>query len=134
MPNIIEAMPFKNSDFILIGADPFAVNENGCLIQSIQTFFVGHKAYITVPGTHADQRLTFTDYLNQEREKCGQPKLTHSECDAIYVDAVSIVIQFDDETGKPYIGVRNDGDMNRAVRGRDVLCQIFTEKNQVRIF
>ena len=133
MSEIIEAVELKPG-FILIGADPFAVNENGVLIQRIQTFFIERQAYITVPGTHAEQRLTFVDYLNQERENRGQPKLTRSESDTIFVDAVSIVIQFDDETGKPYIGVRNDGDLSRAVRGRDVLCQLFTEENQVRIF
>ncbi len=133
MPDIINSTPFKKPGFILIGADPFAVNENGDLIQRIQTFFVDRQAYITVPGTHADQRLTFVDFLNQERENSGQPKLTSCECDSIFVDAVSIVIQFDDETGKPYIGVRNDGDLSRAVRGREVLCQIYPE-DLVRIF
>ena len=130
---MINSTPFIKPGFILIGADPFAVKENGDLIQRIQTFFVGRQAYITVPGTHADQRLTFIDYLNQERENNGQPKLTSSECDKVFVDAVSIVIQFDDETGNPYIGVRNDGDLSRAELGRQVLCQIYSE-DEVRIF
>ena len=130
---MITSTPFKKPGFILIGADPFAVNKDGDLIQRIQTFFIGNQAYITVPGTHAEQRLTFIDYLNQERENCGLPKLTPCERDTILPDAVSIVIQFDDETGKPYIGIRNDGDLPRAVRGREILLQIFPE-DQVRIF
>ena len=133
MPDIIKAVELKPG-FILIGEDPFAVNENGVLIQRIQTFFIERQAYITVPGTHAEQRLTYIDYLNQERENSGQSKLTLCEQDSILVDSVSIVIQFDDDTNKPFIGVRNDGDLSRALRGKDVLCKLFTEKNQVQIF
>lgn len=134
MQPIIEAVPFKKSDFILIGKDPFAVDENGVLIQRIQTFITGCHAYITISGTHAEQRESFIDYINQQRESSGQPKLTSCERVKILADSVSIVIQFDDETNKPYIGVRNDGDLSRAVHGRDVLCQIFPENNQVRVF
>lgn len=133
MPPLIEAQKFKHSDILLIGEDPLAVNENGELRQRIHTFFIDPKVYITTPGIHSMQRLVFIDYLNQERERSGQPKLKSCEERVIMDDSVAIVIQFDEETMEPFICVRNDGDEARANRARDVLCQAFPEY-QVRVF
>lgn len=128
----IEARKYKDSDFLLIGEDPFALNEQGKIKFGVHTFVIGYKVYITVPGIHSTQRELFIEYLNQERACKGQPKLTPCEADVIKDDAVAIAVQINKETGKPIIWVRNDCNEARAIRAREVLCQVFPE-DQVKI-
>ena len=103
------------------------------MIQRVQTFFIGQKAYITVPGTHADQRLLFIDYLNQERARNQQPKLTSSECDDIMDDAVSIAVQVAPEAKDSVIAIRIDCNLPRAQRARKVLSAIIPEDQIVLV-
>ena len=116
---------FKSSGFLLMGEEPFAATDDGVLKQRIHTFFIGYRAYITLPGVHATQRLDFIDRLNNERREKGEPKLTSSETDAIMNDSVSIVVPIDPETNEPQIGIRLDGDNERAAKAAEMLSQIF---------
>lgn len=127
MQPFIEAQVFKKTGFLLIGEDPFVLNEQGEIKNKIHTFFIGHQVYVTVPGIHSTQRELFIDYLNQERESSGQPKLT--QCDAVVIkdDSVAIVINNDEKDGKPIILIRNDGNEARAKRAKEVLCEIYPE-------
>lgn len=129
----IQAERYHDSSFILIGSDPLTVAPNGKWLCRIQTLFIERQAIITTPGVHADQRLLFIDYLNQQRELNGQAKLTKREEYNILSDAVAIVAQYDEVTNEPYIGIRTDSDPERAMRGREVLCKVIPPE-KVRIF
>lgn len=132
MQPFIEAQEFKKSGFHLIGEDPFALDDQGKIKNRIQTFFIKHKTYVTVPGIHSTQRELFIDYLNQGREACGLPKLPQRNADFIKDESVAIVIDIDEKDGKPIILIRNDGNEVRAKRAKEVLCEIFPE-DQIRI-
>lgn len=132
MQTSIEARKYKDSDFLLIGEEPFALNEQGKIKFGVHTFFIGYKVYITIPGMHSTQRELFIDYLNQERASNGQPKLTSCEANDIKDDSVAIAVQINKKTGKPIIWVRNDCNEARAIRARKVLSEVFPE-DQIQI-
>lgn len=116
---------FKKNGFRLLGEEPFTVNPNGSM-QRIHTFFADYRVYITLPGTHADQRLSFIDFLNKERESEGKPQLTSSEGDEIMEEAVSIVIPFA-SIDKPIIQIREEGDFQRAMNAKKAISLFFPD-------
>ncbi len=119
---------FKNAGFLLVGENPFAVSDDGDLKQRIQTFFIEHKAYITRPGIHATQRCDYFDILNQQRVQNGEPNLTSHECDDLTDDSVSIIASLDPETDEPFIGIRADGDVPRAIKAKSILSLFFPDE------
>ena len=129
---LIEAQKFKDSDILLIGEDPLTLDEQGKIKNGVHTFIVSYKVYINIPGIHSMQRELFIDYLNQERERIGQPKLKSCEADVIKNDGAAIVIDYDEEDGTPVIWIRNDGNEARAKRAREILCEVYPEE-MVRI-
>jgi hypothetical protein len=62
-----------------IGEDLTARDANGELRSRIATVFPHAKVVVTVPGTHADQRLAFIDWLNAARAEQGKPPLSEAE-------------------------------------------------------
>ena len=119
---------FKNAGFLLVGENPFAVSDDGVLKQRIQTFFIDHKAYITSPGIHATQRCDYFDVLNQQRVQNGEPKLTSLECDELTDNSVSLIVSLDPDTNEPFIGIRADGDVPRAIKAKSILSLFFPDE------
>ncbi len=119
---------FKNAGFFLVGENPFAVSDDGALKQRIQTFFIDHKAYITRPGIHATQRCDYFDILNQQRVQNGEPMLTSVECDELTDDSVSLIVSLDPDANEPFIGIRADGDVPRAIKAKSILSLFFPDE------
>lgn len=116
---------FKAAGFLLFGEDPSATTEDGVLRQRIHTFFLTNRAYVTLPGVHYTQRTAFVNHLNSERLRNGESELTSSECKTIENDAVSIVVPIDSETNEPFIGIRIDGEKERAAKAAEMLTPFF---------
>lgn len=119
---------FKNAGFLLVGENPFAVSDDGALKQQIQTFFLEHKAYITRPGTHMTQRYDYYDILDRQRVQNGEPKLTSHECEELTDDSVSLIVSLQPDTGEPFIGIRADGDVPRAIKAKSILSLFFPDE------
>lgn len=128
MKYIFDSDGFKNAGFLLVGENPFVVSDDGSLKQQIQTFFIEHKAYITRPGIHMTQRYDYFDILNEQRAQNGEPKLTSQECDELIDDSVSLIVSFQPETGEPFIGIRADGDVPRAIKAKSILSLFFPDE------
>lgn len=125
--------PDDSSSFFLIGnARPFELDDNGQLVQRILTFFIRHRVIVSANGIHSTQRLDYIGYLNKRREADHKPKLTRIEENTILGDSVSIVTLYDEEDGEPFLGIRSEGDLDRAERGVKALLEIFPA-NKVRL-
>lgn len=98
----------QSSEFLLIGSEPFLVNDDGFLRQRVQTFFVRDKVLVTIPGFHAMQRDAYIDYLNSQRALNNEAPLSRQQVDELLIDGVALIILIDDD-GSPYFGVRRDG-------------------------
>lgn len=78
----------------LLGEHPLVSDAKGQLISRIGSFFVPDNVLITKPGmTHAMQRLFYRDYLNEQRHKKGQPKLTDDQAYDIWDTAVDLIME-----------------------------------------
>jgi hypothetical protein len=77
----------------IIGAAPFACDAQGRLISRIATIFPRRRTLVTLPGTHAWQRVSFCDYLNQERAQERLGPLTSDDEAAEYAQSVDLIIE-----------------------------------------
>lgn len=76
----------------IIGEDPFARGGPSHLKPRIATLFLSDHTLVTLPGIHATQRLAYVDALNQERLQAGQPPLSELEGEALWRDAVDLIL------------------------------------------
>ena len=110
----------------VLGEELLAHDGNGRPRVRIATVFPRAETIVTLPGTHATQRLAYVDALNQERREKGLPPLTLDEEEQEWLNAVDLVI--DDDT----ILIRPDpADMQLAFAADELLQQI-TSKKRIR--
>ena len=81
-----------NTNLKIIGEHPFATDADGNLKSRIATVFPITGEMVTVPGIHATQHFHYTDILNSRRAEEGRPPLTDEEADAIWTNAVDLII------------------------------------------
>lgn len=108
----------------VIGEDLLARDEQNRPRVRIATVFPKTEVIVTVPGTHATQRLTYVDALNRERAERGLSALTDSQEEQEWFGGVDLVL--DDDA----ILIRPDPrNMNLAFEADELLQQITSKKN-----
>lgn len=79
----------------ILGAPPFEKEANGQLKSRIATIFPKHRVMVTVPGTHASQRVRFLEELNRRRLAAKFPPLSTDEEAAECAASVDLFIEPD---------------------------------------
>jgi hypothetical protein len=77
----------------IIGEQLFACNEEGRLKSRVATVFPRRRVLVTIPGTHAWQRVAFSDYLNAQLEAAGAKPLSADEEVAEYMNSVDLILE-----------------------------------------
>ncbi len=115
------------SSLTVIGAHPFAIDEQGRLKSRIATVFISTATLVTLPGIHATQRMAYTSWLNERRRDRGEPLLTpEEECEA-WQDAVDLIID------GLYIQIRPDPENMAQAFEADRLLQQLPDLSKRRI-
>jgi hypothetical protein len=76
----------------ILGDHPLARTPNGKLKSRIATAFPARETLVTIPGIHVTQRQAFTDHLDADRRRRGEPLLTEAERDREWSQAVDLII------------------------------------------
>jgi hypothetical protein len=110
----------------LIGEDPLARDENGRSRVRIATVFPKTGTIVTVPGTHATQRIAYVDALNRDRIAGGLMPLSDSEEEQEWLKAVDLILEDDAILIRP-----DPANMDVAFEADELLQQI-TSKKRIR--
>ncbi len=109
----------------LFGEPPLATDGGGKLKNRIGTLFVDANVLVTLPRmTHAMQRLFYTTHLDEERASQGLPPLSLDEKDAVWENAVDLIMDGCD------ILIRPDPDrMALAFQGDERLLEVASKRH-----
>lgn len=77
----------------IIGDPLLACNEEGRLISRVATVFPRRRVLVTLPGTHAWQRVAFSDYVNAQLAAAGSKPMTCDEEVAEYMHSVDLILE-----------------------------------------
>jgi hypothetical protein len=110
----------------IIGEPPFATDESGKLVSRIATVFPQHRVLVTVPGTHAWQRVIFGEHLNAQFIRDEGRSLSAEEEASEYLNSVDLII----EPG--LILIRPDPMCMALAFEADELLQDYISKHQIR--
>jgi hypothetical protein len=76
-----------------IGGPLFECDSQGRLVSRVATIFPRRRVLVTLPGTHAWQRVAFCDYLNQQRVAEDAAPLTAEQEAAEYAASVDLIVE-----------------------------------------
>ncbi|HEY2588661.1 MAG TPA: hypothetical protein VGI81_23165 [Tepidisphaeraceae bacterium] len=108
----------------VIGEDLLARDELNRPRVRIATVFPETETIVTLPGTHATQRVAYVDALNRERAERGLTSLTNQQEEQEWLNGVDLVL--DDDA----ILIRPDPrNMPLAFEADELLQQITSKKN-----
>jgi hypothetical protein len=110
----------------IIGEPPFACDQSGRLLSRIATVFPQRRTLVTVPGTHAWQRVAFCEFLNRQLLRDGGRPLSADEEAAEYLSSVDLII----EPGT--ILIRPDPTNMPLAFEADELLQEYVSKRKIR--
>jgi hypothetical protein len=111
----------------LIGPHPFKQDALGKQVTRIGTLFPEEGAlYTELPGVHALQRLSFTDYLNARRVNQGLSPLDPAEEEKLSANSVDLIFEPD------HILIRPDPDHMDLAFAADDLLQGLVSKRQIK--
>lgn len=110
----------------LIGEDLLARDETNRPRVRIATVFPRAEVVVTVPGTHATQRIAFVDALNCARQDRGLAPLSDAQEEQEWLGGVDLVL--DDDA----ILIRPDPSNMELAFEADELLQQITSKKSVR--
>ena len=107
------------------GEHPLATDAEGKLKSRIGTLFVNATVLVTLPRmTHAMQRLFYTAHLDEERKSQGLPPLSSEEKDAIWENAVDLIMDGHDILIRP-----NPDQMPLAFQGDELLLEKASKRH-----
>lgn len=110
----------------VIGEDLLARDELNRPRVRIATVFPKTETIVTLPGTHATQRVAYVDALNRERSERGLPVLTNQQEEQEWLGGVDLVL--DDDA----ILIRPDPRNMPLAFEADELLQQMTSKKKIR--
>ncbi|MDH7503026.1 MAG: hypothetical protein QHJ82_10010 [Verrucomicrobiota bacterium] len=110
----------------ILGAPPFEKDAKGQLKSRIATIFPRHGVLVTVPGTHASQRLRFLEELNKQRMASNLPPLSKDEEAMECSTSVDLFIEPD------AILIRPDPNHMALAFEADLKLQEFLSKRRIR--
>lgn len=79
----------------ILGEHPLAKDATGRLLSRIGTIFPADRVLVTIPGTHATQRIIYCEAVNKDLTEKGLPKLTDAEESALWMNAVDLIMDSD---------------------------------------
>ena len=110
----------------VIGEHPLAHDQHGHMKCRIGTLFLDRGVLVTIPGTHAFQRIHYIEMLNEERRSAGRPNLSEEELFAMMDRSVDLIM--DDGT----IEIRPDSENLCAAFEADEMLQGMVSKRQIK--
>jgi hypothetical protein len=108
----------------VIGEELLARDENGRPRVRIATVFPRSETIVTVPGTHATQRIAYVDALNDERVAAALKPLTGDQEEEEWLQAVDLVIDDDATLIRP-----DPNNMELAFEADELLQQVVSKKS-----
>lgn len=110
----------------VIGEDLFARDESNRPRVRIATVFPKTETLVTVPGTHATQRIAYVDALNCARAGLGEAAITERQEEQEWLNGVDLILEED------VILIRPDPlNMDLAFEADELLQQV-TSKKKIR--
>ncbi|HSU67784.1 MAG TPA: hypothetical protein VLJ39_12990, partial [Tepidisphaeraceae bacterium] len=107
----------------VIGEDIRARDDQGKPRVRIATVFPHSDTIVTLPGTHATQRVAYVDAVNRDRDQHRQPPLTEQQEEHEWMQSVDLIV--DDDA----ILIRPDPmNMQLAFQADELLQQIVSKK------
>jgi hypothetical protein len=111
----------------VIGPHPCQRGEPQVQATRIGTLFPEYGVLITqTPGIHALQRLSFIDWLNEQRSKQGLRPLTSEEEEEVSASSVDLIFEPD------HILIRPDPERMDLACAADELLQVMVSKRQIK--
>jgi hypothetical protein len=110
----------------IIGEHPWSRDEQGHLTSHIATYFARTHVLVTLPGIHAEQRVAYFDWLNQQRKAEGGASLTSEEEEAECAQSVDLIIE------KDHILIRPDPENMAVTFAADEALQELVSKRQIK--
>jgi hypothetical protein len=107
----------------VIGEELLSRDENGRCRVRIATVFPRSSTIVTVPGTHATQRIAYVDALNNDRVASGVKPLTADQEEEEWLKAVDLVLDDDAVLIRP-----DPSNMQLAFEADELLQEVVSKK------
>lgn len=120
-----EKREWRSPLFFILGPDPFSRRADGCLLHRIQTFYPDDNIIISEGACHAEQRLNYYDFLDQERASEQLERLSIDEREALTQRSIALIVSEDENSDVPIVYFRIEGNDDLVQEGMKLLAKIL---------
>ena len=124
---------WRESNFYILGPDPFARRVDGSLLNRIQTFYPDDRIIISAGACHSDQRLEYYDYLDAVRALQNQERLSEDQRDQLSQRSIALIVTEDEDTGEPIVYFREEGNAELVQEGLNLLREILPKRQVMKL-